>query len=312
MTDSPYIIGNYQPADFDGYVRLLQEAERLEPLGRAVSPQSVAECLAWPNYSPEQDLFVVKKAGEIVGYMDVTPELGIGRVILNCWLRPEHRGKGLAEKLVGYALRRAGELGADVAHVNVREDNTAASTALTRLGFKCVRRFLEFKLDMNRLRWQEADRAAQECGYLREDEEEKLTLIQNRCFEGTWGYNPNTVATITYRTHLSHFSPDDVVLTGEGDKVTGYCWTEVTPSKDGREGRICMIGVDPDYRGRGIGRRVLLAGLAHLGSKGVRAAVLTVDSENEAACALYRSVGFELRANSLWYEKAITQDAGTP
>ncbi|MFC1971486.1 hypothetical protein ACFLV0_06150 [Chloroflexota bacterium] len=74
MTDSPYTIRNYQSADFDNYVLLYQEAERLEPLGRSVSPQDIAECLARPNYSLEQDLFVVERAGGIVGYMDMMPE----------------------------------------------------------------------------------------------------------------------------------------------------------------------------------------------------------------------------------------------
>ena len=310
MTDSPYIIRNYQSADFDNYVLLYQEAERLEPLGRAVSPQAIAECLVRPNYSPEQDLFVVERAGGIVGYMDMTPEIGIGRVIIDCWLRPEHRRRGQSRKLLGYAMHRAEELGARVAHVNVMENNEVARAVLSRLGFKCVRQFLEFKLDMDRLRWQEANQAAQECCHLRDGEEAKLTRIQNRSFVSTWGYNPNTVATITYRTHLSHFSPEHVVLTGEGDEVTGYCWTETACGKDERQGRIYMLGVDPDYRGVGMGRRLLLAGLARLRSKGVSVAVLTVDSENEAACALYRSVGFEVRANSLWYEKAVTQAMG--
>jgi len=66
-----------------------------------------------------------------------------------------------------------------------------------------------------------------------------------------------------------------------------------------------MIGTDPDYRGRGVGKRVLLAGLAHLKSKGIRVAELTMDSENKAARALYRSAGFEVRASSLWYEKPL-------
>jgi mycothiol synthase len=66
-----------------------------------------------------------------------------------------------------------------------------------------------------------------------------------------------------------------------------------------------MVGTDPDYRGRGVGRRVLLAGLAHLRSKGLPVTELTVDSENKVARALYRSVGFEIRTSSLWYEKVI-------
>lgn len=300
---TPDVIRNYQPADFNNYVLLCQEAEKLEPVGRPISPQAISERLARPHYSPEQDLFVVEVAGSLIGYMDMLPELGIGRVILDCWLWPEYRRKGLATELLGYARHHARELGARVIHVNIMEDNTVAKMVLSRLDFKCVRRFLEFRLDMVKLRWQEANQAAQECCHLKRGEEEKLTQIQNRAFVGTWGYNPNTVETITYRTHLSKFSPEDVVLTCEGDKVIGYCWTEKTGEG---EGRIYMLGTDPDYRGRGMGRRLLLAGLSHLRSKGVRVAVLTVDSKNKAACALYRSAGFELWKRSLWYEKAVT------
>jgi mycothiol synthase len=303
MTEPPYVIRNYQPADFDSYVLLCQESEKLKSSGYPVTPQAITERLVRPNYSPEQDLFVVEITDSLIGYMDLTPELNIGRIILEGWLRPEHRRRGLAMKLLDYAMSRAREAGAGVIQVNVTEANAVAKIVLSRLGFRCVRKFLELELDMAKLRGQEANQAIQECRYLRRGEEEKLTQIQNRCFAGTWGYNLNTVATITYRTNLSHFSPEDVLLVPEGDKVVGYCWTGRAGE---REGRIFMLGVDPDYRGRGIGRRLLLAGLAYLKSKGSRVAVLAVDSENKEAGALYQSAGFELRTSSLWYEKVVT------
>ena len=71
-----------------------------------------------------------------------------------------------------------------------------------------------------------------------------------------------------------------------------------------------MLGVDPDYRGKGIGKEVLLAGLSYLKREGFQIAELTVDSENQAACTLYRSAGFRIQASTLWYEKAIGQDTG--
>jgi mycothiol synthase len=117
------------------------------------------------------------------------------------------------------------------------------------------------------------------------------------------------VEELTYRTNLSSFSPEDVVLICDGDKIIGYCWTGITDDGEAasgeRKGRIFMLGADPDYRGKGVGKRVLLAGLTHLKSKGLRVAELTVDSENKAACALYGSLGFEVRTSSLWYEKLI-------
>jgi len=309
MSDSRYTIRNYQPRDFNKYVSLTIEAEKLEPRGRSVSPQLVAENLGRPNYAPEQDLFIVETAGDMVGYMDIVPELTIGRVILDCWVHPEHRRRGLATKLLGYATHRAKELGARLAHVNVRENNAAAKGVLSRLGFERVRRFLELRLDMDEVRWQHIDPAALGCRHLRSGEEDKLTQIQNRSFTGTWGFNPNTLEEVTYWTSLSSFSPEDVVLACDGDKVVGYCWTGVTGEGEAatgeRKGRILMIGADPEYRGRGVGKKVLLAGLAHLRNKGVRVAELTVDSENQVACALYWSTGFTVQSGSLWYEKVL-------
>jgi len=308
MSNSPYTIRNYQPADFNKYVLLHTEAEKLEPTGCCVSPQVVAEQLGRPNYSPDQDLFIVEIDGDIVGYMDVKPELTIGRVILDCWVHPEHRRRGLATKLLGYATNRTKELGAKVAHIDIMEDNVVAGRVLCRLGFNLVRRFLKLRMSIADVCWADINQAALGCRCLQHGEEDKLTQIQNRAFTGTWGYNPNTVEEITYETNLSNCFPEDVVLACDGDKVVGYCWTRIAckggvPSE--RKGQIFMLGLDPDYRGKGIGKKILLAGLAHLKSRSLQVVELTVDSENKAACALYKSIGFKVRASSFWYEKVI-------
>ena len=309
MSNFPYIIRNYKLVDFNKYVLLNIEAEKLEPTGRFVSPQVITEHLGRPNYSPEQDLFIVEIAGNIVGYMDVRPELTIGRVILSCWIYPEHRRSGLAATLLGYATHRAKELGAKVAHVNIAEDNVVAKNVLSKLGFEFVRQSLELRLDMAKIRWQDIDETTQGCYSLQSGKEDKLTQIQNRSFAGAWGYNPNTVEEIVYKINSGNRSPADVVLAYDGDKVIGYCWTEIIDEGEAvtgeRKGRIYMIGADPDYRGKGVGKRVLLAGLAYLRSKSRQVAELTVDSENKVACTLYQSLGFEVRTSSLWYEKLL-------
>ena len=307
MSNSLYTIRNYQLADFNKYVLLIDEAEKLEPTGRCASPRVVAEQLERPNYSPEEDLFIVWSEN-MVGYMDVNPELTIGRAVLDCWVAPEHRRKGMATKLLSYTTDRAKELGAKVAHVNVREDNVAAMRVLHRRGFSFVRQFFELGLDIAVVGELDMAQAAPGCRYLQLGEEDKLTQLQNCAFAGTWGYNPNTVEEITFRVNSSTCSRKDITLIYEGDKAIGYCWTgmsceEGIPSI--RKGRILMLGVAPDYRGKGIGKKLVLAGLARLKSKGLQVAELTVDSENKAACALYRSIGFEVQANTFWYEKAI-------
>jgi mycothiol synthase len=307
MSNSLYYIRNYQPADFDKYVLLLAEAEKLDPTGRCVSPQVIAEQLEQPNYSPEQDLFILWSE-DIVGYIDVKPELTIGRVVLDCWVHPEHRRRGLATKLLSDATGRARLLGAKAVHVNMRDDNVVAIKVLRRLGFSFIRRFLELGLDIADVGELDMAQAVLGSRYLQPDEEDKLTQLQNRAFAGTWGYNPNTVEEITFRVNSSTCSREDIVLVYEGNEAIGYCWTGISceegiPSM--RKGRILMLGVAPGCRGKGTGKKLVLAGLARLRNKRLQVAELTVDSQNKVACALYKSIGFKVRANSFWYEKLI-------
>ncbi len=307
-----YTIRNYRPADLENYVRLRQEVEKPGQIGRLSSPEAVAEQLKHPNYNPEQDLFLIETAGEIIGFMDMVPEYAIGRFILYCWIHPEHRRKGLSGKLLEHAGKRASELGIKSLHVNVRQENKIARSVLSRLGFRSVRRYLELRLDMDKIRWQDIDKDALGCRHLQPGEEEKLAMIQNRAFADHWGYNPNSIEEIVYDANRSNHSPEDVVVTCEGDRLIGYCWTEVvsgSTTADQKKGQIYMIGTDPDYRGTGAGKRVLLAGLAHLKNKGIHVTELTVDSENTIACALYESIGFNINASTLWYEKILGQDS---
>jgi mycothiol synthase len=72
-----------------------------------------------------------------------------------------------------------------------------------------------------------------------------------------------------------------------------------------------MLGVDPDFRKKGIGSIALAAGISYLKGKGVETVMLTVDSQNPAALALYESAGFTMYSKTEWYElKLAGRDAG--
>ena len=309
MDSGSYIIRNYSPDDFEKLVKLHAEFERHEPSGHFISAQSLSDHLGRPNFAPQKDLFVAELNEEVVSHLSITLEPGIQRALLDGRVHPLHRRKGIATELISRGLLRISESGITSAQACVLETNASARDFLNHLAFKLIRYFFEIRLDINNAQLPAARQGPTTSRKLRSGEEELLTLIQNRCFADTWGFNPNTTAEITYRLHMHGRSPEDVILTYLDDKPVGYCWIIINPEekakREKRKGLIHMLGVDPDYRQQEIGKAVLLGGLEDLKAKGIDIVELTVDSQNPAACSLYESVGFEVYAKTEWYEKTV-------
>jgi mycothiol synthase len=58
-------------------------------------------------------------------------------------------------------------------------------------------------------------------------------------------------------------------------------------------GEVRLVGVLPQWRGRGLGRELLHWGVAWLRAMGAGVIQLNVEAENELALGLYRRTGFE-------------------
>ena len=309
MSNVDTSIRNYRIEDRESLIRFWIDVVKMQPTPGPSVVRELIDNLDRPNHIPDKNLFIAESMGKIAGHIDVFPELEIGRVVVQCLVHPEHRRKGIAEKLVERAVERAVELKAKVAHANISQDDKAGKKLFSKMRFRFVRRYLELRLDLSKVRLSKIKRNDFPCRSMIPGEEEKLTRLQNRSFTDTWGFNPNTKEDIIYRIHLPAASFKDVTLCLDGVEPIGYCWSKIYDEKDkgldGTRGRINMLGVDPDYRGKGVGKKVLLNGLVQLKSRGVRIVVLTVDNENKVARALYQSVGFKFRASSLWYQKDL-------
>ena len=309
MAGRSYIIRNYSSNDFDKYVQLHVESEKLEPSGRFISAQGLSDMLGRPNFAPETDLLVAELSGNLVGCLSVTLEPGIQRALLDGLVHPLHRHKGIATELLSSGVKRISKSGIRSAQVSVLETNASAKGLLNHLRFTFIRNFFEMRLDINSVQLPTARQSATNSRRLRQSEENLLTKLQNRCFADSWGFNPNTEEEIAYRLNMHGRSPEDVILTYTDDKPVGYCWIIINAEENAKrekcKGLIHMLGVDPDYRQQEIGRAILLNGLDDLKARGVDIVELTVDSENPAACALYESVGFEIYARLEWYQKNV-------
>jgi mycothiol synthase len=133
-------------------------------------------------------------------------------------------------------------------------------------------------------------------------DEDAWLEVNNWAFAGHPDQSGWTRETLAGRVAEPWFDPAGFLLHEEGGQLAGFCWTKVhdtTPPM----GEIYVIGVAPDWHGRGLGRALVLAGLDHLAGKGLRIGMLYVESNNAPAVALYRQLGFTIHQFDRAYDR---------
>jgi mycothiol synthase len=119
-----------------------------------------------------------------------------------------------------------------------------------------------------------------------------------------------TEADLAARQAEPWFDPDDFLLARAdsataGDatpgRILGYNWLKVEPGSS--VGEIYVLGVHPDAAGAGLGRALMLAGLARLRARGCTAVELYVEAASTGPVGLYRSLGFVERTVDVQYHR---------
>ncbi|MHB9287121.1 ribosomal protein S18-alanine N-acetyltransferase [Halobacteriales archaeon Cl-PHB] len=93
-------------------------------------------------------------------------------------------------------------------------------------------------------------------------------------------------------TAFEGYLDDGGFLVAADDGVVGYVVADTVPNHGRPLGHVKDIAVHEEYRGEGIGRRLLRRALAVLEARGVASVKLEVRETNEPARALYEDVGF--------------------
>ncbi len=229
--------------------------------------------------------------GPLVGYAQLSR--GHDTWAVEVVIRPDHRGpeQHVGSDLLNAALDEVRRLGGGHVHLWVAKP-TAETDAMAQGGGLSRGREL---YQMRRPLPIEDDHPRVNVRPFRPGEDEQAWLeVNNRAFashpeQGGW-----TLDTILEREAEPWFDPEGFLLYERDGKLVASCWTKVHRETEPPMGEIYVISVDPDFKGEGLGKSLVLVGLDHLGKIGLEMAMLYVDADNEPAVKLYQSLGFEI------------------
>ncbi|GGL80730.1 hypothetical protein GCM10009706_19100 [Curtobacterium citreum] len=223
----------------------------------------------------------------------------------------EARGRGIGSALVaqvlapgdaGAAGEAGGTSGAGVPRLAwAHGDHPAARALARRHGWTAVRTLLQLRAPIADgpvdprvpTGWTlEAFRAG-------DPEDESAWLALNAA---AFAHHPEqgrmTLDDLRAREAEPWFSGDDLLLLrDDAGELVGSCWLKV----EGDLGEFYAVAVRPDQQGRGIGGVLMRAGASRLTGRGLSAAALYVEGDNEPALALYRRSGFAQHAVDVQY-----------
>lgn len=130
---------------------------------------------------------------------------------------------------------------------------------------------------------------------------DELVTVNNRAFAWHPEQGGLTVAKLREDMAESWFDADGLRILELDDRIAGFCWTKVHREPEPL-GEIYVIGLDPEYAGRGLGGPLTQSGLDRLHELGLRTAMLYVEADNAPALEVYRRLGFVThRTDRLWF-----------
>jgi mycothiol synthase len=213
---------------------------------------------------------------------------------LDLVVAPASRGRGVGSALAQTAMAAA-PLGVTAwSHA----DHPAAAALAERLGLAATRKLWVMTRDAGPVDVPEIEDVTIR-GY-RESDADEVIRVNAAAFAHHPEQGSMDAANLAERMAEPWFDPEGLLVADTGDGLLAFHWTK---QHDAELGEVYVVAVDPTAQGRGLGRAVTAAGLAHLASLGVRRILLYVESDNDAAIATYSKLGFEHTSTHVQYAR---------
>ncbi|MCL0028983.1 GNAT family N-acetyltransferase [Dehalococcoidia bacterium] len=291
--------------DVEALTNLFNQVNGVSGTVKEFDTELMCQTLDQPSCQPESNCYVADSDGSVVGFVLVSPELPIERVVASGGVLKSHTRRGIGKTLVARAIEHSRELDARVLHIQASRNSAVERHILESLGFSQAKEYWQMQWEAGELPLASLPPGFELRSFRLDRDESALTKIQNETFSDNWGFCPNTVDEIAARVRLKTNVPEGILFITDNGAPAAYNWTHRNENSHGMLGFIGMTGVHPKYRGEGLGTAVVVAGLEYLRSEGIATVELEVDSQNPPARALYLKLGFQRTNRAVWYEKIL-------
>ncbi|MEH3154457.1 MAG: mycothiol synthase [Gordonia paraffinivorans] len=245
-------------------------------------------------------------SGGLVGYANITPGRDDEPAMIEAAVDPDHRGLGRGKSL----LQAAFDAASGTTRVWAHGDLPAAQALASSLGLKPMRELLSMRRPLGDSELPLPDLEVPDDLVLRTyagpADDAEILRVNNAAFawhpeQGGWSQDE-----IDARTSSDWFDPEGLFLVfdrSDPDTLLGFHWTKVHPATDDEPeiGEVYIVGVDTGTQGRGLGRLLTLAGIAHLERTGLTVVELYVEGDNAAALHTYERLGFSRHSVDVAY-----------
>jgi mycothiol synthase len=288
--------------DLPALVTLINMAAETDNTARTDANALRSEIALYPDHNA-----VVRDAsGMPIGFA-LFPPRGTG-LTFEFWVHPLARSHGVAERLFAALelhVRRTSRVPVTVM-ARAYSDILGIETLYQRLGFTLVRRFYLMSTRLGGRVFTIDTPQGITLRSFRAEDLESLVDADNSIFEGHFGSAARDVQ--SWRVNMVESRPHDPklwTLAWYDNRIVGECLCHQSLMGVPNDGWVSIVGVQRDWRGRGLGRAILAAGLNKLQDEGYQSASLHVDAENTAAVNLYRSLEMNVTRTRLHFSRQV-------
>ncbi|MDQ3879554.1 MAG: mycothiol synthase [Chloroflexota bacterium] len=242
---------------------------------------------------------VARDGAAVAGFARAAPARG-GRAVptrmaAELVVDPGHRGRSIGRRLLDALAAEASSMGAARVELWAHHADAACAALVDSFGMRATRGLWQLSLRLDSvpsgLRREPLPDGTRLRTFRDGDEDEIVALVRAAFPEhpenATW-----TRADLDERLRTPWFDRSALLVAEEdaAERMLGLHWMKLEAG--GTAGEVYMLGIAPGAQHHGLGRTLLLEGLAEMRRRGVGLAYLYVEADNDAAINLYRQAGF--------------------